>query len=141
MATISDKAALFKEKETILKDLKGKKKTKMPPELKPMLATLVDEPTEEEGWLYEVKWDGFRTLAYLNSGEVEVRSRNNKPFNDKFYPIYNALKELPLNAVLDGEIVVLDDKGLADFGALQTWRSEADFSYPSKGRRKLRQWM
>lgn len=126
MATISDKAAPFKEKETILHDLKGKKKTKMPSEIKPMLATLVDEPIEEEGWLYEIKWDGFRTLAYLNGGEVEVRSRNNKPFNDKFYPIYNALKELPLNVVLDGEIVVLDDKGLADFSALQTWRSEAD---------------
>lgn len=126
MATISEKAAPFKDYKTILNDQKKKKKSGMPSEVKPMLATLVDEPLGDKGWLYEVKWDGFRTLAYVNDREVEVRSRNNKPFNDKFYPIYHALKGLSISAVLDGEIVVLDDKGLADFGALQTWRSEAD---------------
>ena len=76
-----------------------------------MLATLVDKPFDEEGWSYEIKWDGFRTLSYLHEGNVEMRSRNNKDFNKKFYPIYNALKEWPINAVLDGEITVLTEKG------------------------------
>ena len=113
----------------ILKD-KGLKRTAFPKNLKPMLATLVDKPPEASGdnkdWVYEVKWDGYRTLAYLNKGNVELRSRNNKSFNEKFYPIYNALQNWKVNAVVDGEIVVLDEKGVSHFGTLQNWRSEAD---------------
>ena len=91
-----------------------------------MLATLVDKPFDEKGWSYEVKWDGFRTLSYLNKGDIEIRSRNNKDFNKKFYPIYNALMDWPINALVDGEITVLNEKGAPDFNALQEWRSEAD---------------
>ncbi len=98
----------------------------MPEEVKPMLATTVEAPADEAGWLYEIKWDGFRALAYVQNGKVAVRSRNNKSFNDKFYPIYNAFMNLNLNAILDGEIVVVNKSGLADFAALQAWRSEAD---------------
>ncbi|MCW3082294.1 DNA ligase D [Segetibacter sp.] len=97
-----------------------------PADIKPMLATLVSEPVEEEGWLYEVKWDGFRALAYINEGIVEIRSRNNKSFNEKFYPVYNALQQWGKDIVVDGEIVVLNKKGVPDFGGLQNWRSEAD---------------
>ncbi len=106
--------------------LKSLKKTKIPDNLQPMLATLVDEPFDDDNWVYEVKWDGYRCLAYLNKGEVTLRSRNNKDFNEKYYPVYDALKKWELNAVLDGEIVVLNDKGRSNFGALQNWRSEAD---------------
>jgi bifunctional non-homologous end joining protein LigD len=112
--------------EEILNMVSKKVKGKMPVDVKPMLATLVDKPFDEEGWSYEVKWDGFRTLSYLNEGNVEMRSRNNKDFNKKFYPIYNALKDWPINAVIDGEITVLDESGVPDFNALQEWRSEAD---------------
>jgi bifunctional non-homologous end joining protein LigD len=110
----------------LLSLIKTKKKAKMPTDVKPMLATLVDKPVEGDHWLYEVKWDGFRAIAYLNNGEVEIRSRNNKDFNDKFYPVFHALKNWEINAVVDGEILVLNDKGFPDFEALQTWRSEAD---------------
>lgn len=107
--------------------LKSKgKKAKMPVGMKPMLATLVDEPFDDTDWQYEVKWDGYRALAFLNKGEVELLSRNNKSFNDQFYPIYDLLKKIKVNAVLDGEILVLDDKGVSNFGDLQNWRSEAD---------------
>ncbi|MHA4809401.1 DNA ligase D [Flavitalea flava] len=102
------------------------RKSPIPKNLIPMLATLVDKPFEEEGWLYEIKWDGYRALSYLNKGEVEIRSRNNKSFNEKFYPVYNALKQWKVNAVVDGEIVVIDEKGKSRFGDLQNWRSEAD---------------
>ena len=53
-----------------------------------MLATLVDKPFDEPGWLYEVKWDGYRAVALLNRGKVNLISRNNKSFNEKFYPVY-----------------------------------------------------
>ena len=94
-----------------------------PEEIKPMLATLVDEPVGDKGWIYELKWDGFRALAYLNNGEIEIRSRNNKSFNEKFYPIYSALKAWKINAVFDGEIVAVDDKGMAMFQSLQNWQN------------------
>jgi bifunctional non-homologous end joining protein LigD len=111
---------------SLLMDLPGKKKSAMPTDIKPMLATLVDKPFDKAGWLYEVKWDGFRAISYLNKGAVDIKSRNNKDFNKKFYPIYNALKDWPANAVVDGEIIVVNEKGTPDFNALQGWRSEAD---------------
>ncbi len=106
-------------------DNKGKK-MKFPAALQPMLATLADKPFDEEGWLYEVKWDGYRTIALLNPKTTHLRSRNNKSFNEKFYPVYDALKALQLNAVLDGEIIVTGEDGLSNFSKLQNWRSEAD---------------
>lgn len=101
-------------------------KAPFPDQLKPMLATLVNEAFDEPGWLYEVKWDGYRVLAFMEGGKVELKSRNDKPYQEKFYPIYEALKAWGINAVLDGEVVVLNEKGTANFGALQNWRGEAD---------------
>jgi bifunctional non-homologous end joining protein LigD len=91
-----------------------------------MLATLVDEAFDDPNWQYEVKWDGYRALAFINKGKVELFSRNNKSFNEKFYPIYDLLSDWKINAVLDGEILVLNNKGVSNFGSLQNWRSEAD---------------
>lgn len=98
----------------------------MPSDIAPMLATLVDKPVDNSGWVYEVKWDGYRAIAYLNAGQVEIRSRNNKSFNEKFYPVYNALAKWKIKAVFDGEIIVVNDQGIPDFSNLQNWRSEAD---------------
>lgn len=106
--------------------LKKASGSKFPEKLKPMLATLVDEPFDDPDWVYEVKWDGYRALALLNKNEVELKSRNDKSFNEKFYPIPKILSKWNMDVVLDGEIVVLNKKGLSDFGALQNWRSEAD---------------
>ncbi|MGZ8537196.1 MAG: ATP-dependent DNA ligase, partial [Flavisolibacter sp.] len=78
--------------------------SKMPVDIKPMLTTLVDEPFSDEGWQFELKLDGYRTLAYLNSGKVELRSRNNNSFNKKFQAVYDALIEWNINAVVDGEV-------------------------------------
>ncbi len=101
-------------------------KAKFPHKLSPMLATLVDQPFDEEGWSYEIKWDGYRAVAHLNKGKVDLRSRNDKSFNEKFYPVVDALKTLELDAVLDGEVIVSDEEGISSFGKLQNWRSEAD---------------
>jgi bifunctional non-homologous end joining protein LigD len=92
----------------------------------PMLATLVDKPFDTPGWLYEIKWDGYRAVAFMNKGDVDLKSRNDKPFSEKFYPVQQALKDWNINAIVDGEIVVLKDDGISDFGSLQNWRSEAD---------------
>jgi bifunctional non-homologous end joining protein LigD len=106
--------------------LKRAPKSKMPVGIKPMLATLVDEPFDDPNWVYEVKWDGYRALGFINKGEIELLSRNNKTFNEKFYPIYQVLQKWKINVVVDGEILVLNEKGISNFGDLQNWRSEAD---------------
>jgi len=105
--------------------LRAAPKSKVPLNVKPMKATLIDEPFNDPDWLYEVKWDGYRAVAFLDKKEVTLISRNNIPF-EKYYPINDILKEWKINAVIDGEILVLNDKGISDFGALQNWRSEAD---------------
>jgi bifunctional non-homologous end joining protein LigD len=111
---------------SVLRNLSKSRKSPIPLDLEPMLATLADKPVDATGWIHEIKWDGFRSLSYLSDGNVEIRSRNNKNFDDKFYPLYQALTDWNVSAVVDGEIVVINEKGFPDFGALQTWRSEAD---------------
>jgi bifunctional non-homologous end joining protein LigD len=108
---------------TVLKDAP---RSKIPTGIKPMLATLVDKPFDDPAWQYEVKWDGYRCIAFINKGEAELLSRNSKTFNEKFYPIHKLLQQWKINAVLDGEILVLNEKGISNFGSLQNWRSEAD---------------
>jgi bifunctional non-homologous end joining protein LigD len=114
------------EKMNAKKLLEKAPTSKFPVQLTPMLATLVDKPFDEEGWLYEVKWDGYRALGFVNKNKVELKSRNDKSFNDKFYPVTKALSKWKINAVVDGEIVVVGENGISSFGDLQNWRSEAD---------------
>ncbi|MDQ3015465.1 MAG: DNA ligase D [Bacteroidota bacterium] len=90
-----------------------------------MLATL-SEPFDEGGWLYEIKWDGYRAVAMIQGNSTELISRNQKSFNEKFYPVFVAVKDWNVKAIVDGEIVVLDENGKPDFGGLQNWRSEID---------------
>ena len=116
-----------KKKSRRIKTAKEKTPTtSFPKNIQPMLATLVDKPFDEPGWMYEIKWDGYRALAYLQNGQVQLLSRNNKSFNEKFYPVHEELQSWKQSLVLDGEIIVVNDEGVSDFEALQNWRSEAD---------------
>jgi len=105
--------------ETLLSSLP---KIALPLSIKPMKATLVDEPFDKAGWIYEIKWDGYRALSFVDQGNATIMSRNNLVF-DQFQPINDALQKWPFNAVVDGEIVALNNKGTADFGVLQNWRN------------------
>jgi len=106
-------------------------KTKMPHDLKPMLATLVDAPFNDAEWQFEMKLDGYRALAYLKSGKADIRSRNNNSFNKQFEPVYNALLQWNINAVVDGEIAVLNEDGRPDFNGIQQWvkRKQGELVY------------
>ncbi|MEO5684873.1 MAG: DNA ligase D [Chitinophagaceae bacterium] len=121
--------------KSIKKSLPSKKKSdsahagvkaKFPGTVAPMLATLVDKPFDADNWIYEIKWDGYRAIAHINKGKIALSSRNKKSFNEKFYPVYDALKEFQLDVILDGEIIVTGEDGISNFGKLQNWRSEAD---------------
>ncbi|MBD0332133.1 MAG: DNA ligase D [Chitinophagaceae bacterium] len=99
------------------------KKRSMPQNIKPMLATLVEEPFDNTDWLFEIKWDGYRSLAYLTGNSVELVSRNNLSFTEKYQPVTDALRQLNLNAVIDGEIVAVNEKGIPEFQLMQNWQS------------------
>jgi len=94
----------------------------MPHLVRPMLATLAREPFDHPEWLFEVKWDGYRAVAELRGNEVSLYSRNLLPLNEKFFPVVESLRKFGFEAVLDGEIVVVDDQGQPDFELLQNYR-------------------
>ncbi len=90
----------------------------MPP-LKPMLAKVIETFPEDDTFLYEPKWDGFRCIVFRNGDDIELGSRNERPFNRYFPELLEPLKaQLPPRCVLDGEIVMPSPTGL-DFDALQ----------------------
>lgn len=93
----------------------------MPHNVKPMLAQLANEPFDDPEWIFELKWDGYRAIAEVEKSKVNIYSRNGLPFNHKFFPLVQHLKKLGQNAVLDGEIVVLSDKGHPVFQKLQNF--------------------
>jgi bifunctional non-homologous end joining protein LigD len=94
----------------------------------PMLATLVPEPVNRRGWVYEEKYDGDRILAYKEGDRVRLLSRNQKDRTERFPGIVAAVKRLrPRTLLLDGEVVVFDRKGVSRFQLLQ--QKGGDFVY------------
>ena len=105
----NDKQWLFLKKKTTLEYIK------------PMLATLVDEPFDSDDWIFEIKWDGYRALANIHHNEVTLYSRNFKSFNERFSEIVEDLK-MSTEALIDGEIVVLDKEGNPSFSLMQNYQ-------------------
>lgn len=91
----------------------------LPDFLPPMLASPGAEPFSNPAWIFEPKFDGYRCLAFVEHGEVRLRSRNNKPFDDQFRSLARSLATWDgPDVVLDGEVVAFED-GRPSFGALQ----------------------
>jgi bifunctional non-homologous end joining protein LigD len=80
-------------------------------------------PADGSLWLYEVKFDGFRAVAFKTGSKVHLRSRNDKDFGAKYPAIVKALAAMPNETVIDGEIVALDESGRPSFNALQNYGS------------------
>lgn len=86
----------------------------------PQLCTLVDNPPEGADWLYEMKFDGYRLICIIQNNEVKLFTRNQKNWTEYFPQLVQALKKLKLpDVILDGEIVVVDEKNLSNFQLLQ----------------------
>lgn len=94
--------------------------------IKPMLATLTEEPFDNEDWVFEIKWDGYRALAYVADGNVQLVSRNNLSFTASYPEVAEALQDMEISAVFDGEIVAFNEKGVPDFQLLQNWQNSRD---------------
>jgi bifunctional non-homologous end joining protein LigD len=95
------------------------RQSKLPKALQPMLATLVDAPFDGRDWVFESKWDGFRLVARIEKRSVTLYSRNGLIVSDSYKPIAKALEKVKQNAVLDGELVAFDAKGISRFQLLQ----------------------
>ena len=91
----------------------------LPKRLQPMLATLTDGPFDGAGWLFEDKYDGFRMVAKIDSGKVTLYSRNGKIISGSYVDVAKALEGVKGDAVIDGELVALDDDGVSHFQLLQ----------------------
>ncbi len=92
----------------------------MPPRVDPCVAMLVDRPPRGPEWAFEVKWDGYRLAVHVEPGRIRIITRGGYDWTDRFPSIAAEASQLGVTtAILDGEAVVLDDKGRSDFGMLQ----------------------
>ncbi|MDQ6620933.1 MAG: non-homologous end-joining DNA ligase [Pseudomonadota bacterium] len=98
----------------------GARKAPMSEAMSPQLATLAKSPPVEQGWVHEIKFDGYRMLCRIEDGAVRMISRNGNDWTQQFLPITRALARLPARqAWLDGEVVVMEGDGRTSFQALQ----------------------
>lgn len=95
--------------------------------IKPMLASITKTPFDDTDWIYEIKWDGYRAIAELAKKEVRFYSRNGIDFSGRFPAIAAALKKLKYDVVLDGEVVLLNEKNLPDFQKLQDYENHLNY--------------
>jgi bifunctional non-homologous end joining protein LigD len=102
-------------------DLSGAPESSMPHRVRPMLATTVEKPFNRSGWLFEIKWDGYRAIAEVENQVVRLYSRNQLSLEDRFATLVQSLQGLGCTAVLDGEVVVVDETGKPCFQLLQNY--------------------
>ncbi len=105
---------------SVVKGLDGAVRRPMPTAVHPMLATSVDEPFDDPDWLFEIKWDGYRAVAFIAKGKVRLVSRNQNDLTAQYPELHNLAASIKAEtAILDGEIVALDEEGRSSFSLMQ----------------------
>jgi bifunctional non-homologous end joining protein LigD len=103
-----------------VKNLSGAVARKMPATVHPMLATSDEKAFDNPDWLFEIKWDGYRAIAFIEDGKVRLVSRNQNDLTAQFSELQDLPKFLKAKtAILDGEIVALDESGRSSFSLIQ----------------------
>jgi bifunctional non-homologous end joining protein LigD len=92
--------------------------------IRPMLATLTDQPFDSKDYVYEIKWDGYRALASIKNGVVDLYSRNLKDFSGAYPAVVRMLERIKDEVILDGEIIAYTKKGVPSFQLLQNLGSD-----------------
>ena len=105
--------------------LEGARRGPLPDEVRPQLATPAARVPDGEEWLHEIKFDGYRTIVRLERGEARLITRSGLDWTDRYGHLAKAFAALPCKqALIDGEVVVQDERGIASFAALQDALSE-----------------
>lgn len=105
---------------SVVDDLKGVTKRPMPTAITPMLAPVTETPFDDPNWLFEIKWDGYRAVAFIENGKVRLVSRNQNDLSARYPELRDLAKFVNgKNAILDGEVVVLDEQGRSSFSLMQ----------------------
>jgi bifunctional non-homologous end joining protein LigD len=95
-------------------------KASMPTRIYPMLAESVEEPFDDDDWLFEIKWDGYRAIAFVENGKVRLVSRNQNELTARYPELHDMAKLVKAKtAILDGEVVALDEEGRPSFSLMQ----------------------
>ncbi|MCW3117805.1 MAG: ligD [Chitinophagaceae bacterium] len=95
--------------------------------ISPMLAAVTKTPFDDRDWIFEIKWDGYRAIAEIEKEGLKFYSRNGIDFMDRFPVIAQALRRIKHNVILDGEIVLLNEKNLPDFQKLQYYENHLNY--------------
>lgn len=95
--------------------------------IQPMLTTAVDKPFSDKDWLFELKLDGYRAIADLRGKKILLYSRNGISLGEKYPSITAALRKVKAKAVLDGEIVLLNENNKPDFQRLQNYKNNGQY--------------
>jgi len=98
----------------------GARPAPLPESMRPQLATLASAAPDGDDWIHEIKYDGYRLLCVIDADDIRLITRNGHDWTDRFRPVADAAAALHIDqAILDGEVVVLDERGVPDFQALQ----------------------
>jgi bifunctional non-homologous end joining protein LigD len=105
---------------SVVEDLAGRLNRPMPTAIHPMLATSVDHPFDDPEWLFEIKWDGYRAVAFIADGKLRLVSRNQNDLTVQYPELHNIPSFIKAEtAILDGEIAALDEQGRSSFSLMQ----------------------
>jgi DNA ligase D-like protein (predicted ligase) len=87
----------------------------------PQMPSLADEPPDGDGWMHEIKYDGYRTQIHVDHGQVRAYTRNAFDWTESYDPLVRAAERLPCTtAIIDGEVIVQDEQGRSDFTSLRS---------------------
>ena len=121
---------------SFLRDIANARRAAFPREFTPELCYLVDEAPISDDWLHEIKYDGYRIIAFLNNNKIKLLTRRGNDWSAYFPTLLHDLQKIPLqSAILDGELISIDRKGASNFQILQNTIHELEEN-PRKGKEK-----
>jgi bifunctional non-homologous end joining protein LigD len=116
----ANKTSSVSSASSVVEALRGAIKRPMPTAIHPMLAASVDDPFDDPEWLYEIKWDGYRAIAFIAKGKVRLVSRNQNDLTAQYSELHSIPSFIKAEtAILDGEIAALDEAGRSSFSLMQ----------------------